>query len=209
MNAVTKSGTNTLHGNAFEFLRDKRFNATSPFARIGPDGQRRDDGLLRNQFGGTLGGPIVRDRLFFFGGYQGTITRRTEPDRISFVPTAAMLRGDFTAFASAACNAGRPVTLRAPFVNNRIDPAQFSPAALFITGKLPAPDDECGRITYSVPVDYNEGQSVAKVDYQWNANHTVFGRYLGTFRNDKAPWPRSGQHPGADAGGPRHDGALR
>ena len=43
-----------------------------------------------------------------------------------------------------------------------------------------------------MPVDYDEGQSVAKLDYQWNANHTVFGRYLGTFRNDKAPWPRSG-----------------
>ncbi len=84
------------------------------------------------------------------------------------------------------------MALRAPFVNNRIDPSLFSPAAMFIAGKLPKPDDECGRITYSVPVDYNEGQSVAKIDYQWNTNHTVFGRYLGTFRNDKAPWPRSG-----------------
>jgi hypothetical protein len=192
VSAVTKSGTNTLHGNAFEFLRDKRFNAKNAFARVGPDGERRDDGLLRNQFGGTLGGPIVQDRLFFFGGYQGTITRRTEPDRISFVPTAAMRAGDFTAFSSAACNAGRPVTLRAPFVNNRIDPALFSPAAMFITSKLPAPDDECGRITYGVPVDYDEHQAVAKVDYQWSTDHTVFGRYLGTFRTDKAPWPRSG-----------------
>jgi hypothetical protein len=192
VSAVTKSGTNTLHGNAFEFLRDKRFNAKNAFARVGRDGRRRDDGLLRNQFGGTVGGPIVQDRLFFFGGYQGTITRRTEPDRISFVPTAAMLQGDFTAFASAACNAGRTVTLRAPFVNNRINPAFFSPAASFIASKLPTPDDECGRITYGVPVDYDENQMVAKVDYQWSAGHSVFGRYLGTFRNDKAPWPRSG-----------------
>ncbi len=106
VSAVTKSGTNTLHGNAFEFLRDKRFNAKSSFARLGPDGKRRDDGLQRNQFGGTVGGPLVRDRLFFFGGYQGTITRRLEPDRISFVPTAAMLAGDFTGVASAACNSG-------------------------------------------------------------------------------------------------------
>src|SRR5207302_653043 len=55
VSAVTKSGTNTLHGNAFEFIRDKRFNATNPFALIGPDGKRRDDGLKRNQFGGTVG----------------------------------------------------------------------------------------------------------------------------------------------------------
>jgi hypothetical protein len=69
VNAVTRSGTNALHGNLFEFLRDKRFNATNVFAAIGPDGTRKDDGLLRNQFGGTLGGPIVRDKLFFFGAY--------------------------------------------------------------------------------------------------------------------------------------------
>ncbi len=63
VNAVTKSGTNTFNGNAFEFLRHRALNATSPFASIGPDGKRKNDGLLRNQFGGTLGGPIVRDRL--------------------------------------------------------------------------------------------------------------------------------------------------
>ncbi len=55
VNAVTKSGTNRFSGNGFEFLRHHRFNATSPFARIGPDGEREDDGLKRNQFGGTLG----------------------------------------------------------------------------------------------------------------------------------------------------------
>ena len=88
VNAVTRSGTNAFHGNAFEFLRDRRFNATDPFALIGRDGKRVDDGLNRNQYGGTLGGPIVRDRLFFFGGYQGTRAapaavgrNRLRPDR--------------------------------------------------------------------------------------------------------------------------------
>ena len=104
VNAVTKSGTNIFHGNLFEFLRDKRFNATNQFAPVGPDGKRQDDGLLRHQFGGTLGGPIVRDRLFFFGGYQGTYLRQAPNDNVAFVPTAAMLAGDFTAFASPACN---------------------------------------------------------------------------------------------------------
>src|SRR5688500_791696 len=128
--AVTKSGTNSLHGNAFEFVRDKRFNATDPFAGIEPKpGERKNDGLVRNQFGGTLGGPVVRDRLFFFGGYQGTSVQQTPAANISYVPTAAMLAGDFTTFASAACQ-GRDVALRAPFVNNRISPAAFSPAAL-------------------------------------------------------------------------------
>ncbi|MBI2189893.1 MAG: carboxypeptidase regulatory-like domain-containing protein, partial [Acidobacteria bacterium] len=135
VNAVTRSGTNVFHGNAFEFLRDRRFNATSPFAALGPDGRRRDDGLRRNQFGGTLGGPILRDRLFFFGGYQGTATRVAPSDNLAYVPTAAMMAGDFTAFASPACNSGRQITLRAPFVNNRIAPALFSRAAVNLANR--------------------------------------------------------------------------
>src|SRR5688500_8149070 len=70
VNAVTKSGTNRLSGNAFEFFRDRRFNARNPFAQKGPDGKPVDDGLRRNQFGGTLGGPVVPNRLFFFGAYR-------------------------------------------------------------------------------------------------------------------------------------------
>ena len=130
VNAVTKSGTNRFSGNAFEFARHYRFNATNPFAAIGPDGERTDDGLKRNQFGGTLGGPIVRDKLFFFGAYQGTATRQRPASNIARVPTAQMLTGDLTTFASAQCNGGRPVALRAPYVDNRLNPALLSPAGL-------------------------------------------------------------------------------
>jgi len=98
VNAVTKSGTNRFTGNVFEFLRDHRFNATNPFALKKPDGTRQDDGLVRNQFGGTLGGPLVQNRLFFFGAYQGTLVRQTPAANITYVPSAAMLAGDFTAF---------------------------------------------------------------------------------------------------------------
>src|SRR5688572_24308601 len=100
VNAVTKSGTNRFSGNAFEFLRDSRFNATDPFAAVGKDGTRVSDGLNRNQFGGTIGGPIVRDRLFFFGAYQGTKIHQVPASFISWVPTDAMLAGDFTAYAA-------------------------------------------------------------------------------------------------------------
>ena len=84
VNAVTKSGTNVFHGSAFEFLRDSRFN--EPDFLSG-----RKDGLKRNQFGGTIGGPIVRDRMFFFAGLQATTTRQNPLDQTAFVPTAAML----------------------------------------------------------------------------------------------------------------------
>src|ERR1044071_7116327 len=78
---ATKSGTNQFHGDAFEFVRNHRFNATSPFAPISrTTGKRADDGLVRNQFGGVLGGPVVRDRMFFFGAYQGTRATQTPAD---------------------------------------------------------------------------------------------------------------------------------
>src|SRR5258705_6710892 len=99
VNAVTKSGTNSLHGNAFEFVRDRRFNATNPFASIGPNGKRVDDGLQRNQFGGTFGGPLVRNKLFFFGGDQGTMGRPQPAANIAWVAPPPMLPRDSTAVA--------------------------------------------------------------------------------------------------------------
>jgi len=181
VNAVTKSGTNSVHGIGFEFLRDHRLNATSPFAAIGKDGKRQDDGLKRNQFGGTIGGPIARDKLFFFGGYQGTALRFRPSDQIAFVPTAAMKAGDFTAFASPACNNGRQVNLGGGFVGNRIDPALLSPAAMNLARRLPTATDPCGQITYSTTADSNEGQGIGRVDYQMTQDHSVFGRYMATF----------------------------
>jgi hypothetical protein len=185
VNGITKSGSNRFTGTLFEFLRHNRFNATNPFARVGPDGKRLDDGLKRHQWGGTAGGPIMRDKLFFFGAYQGTNVRQTPSSNIAFVPTEAMLRGDFTAYASAACNGGTPVTLRAPFVNNTINPALFSPAALKLVSFLPKAEDPCGQVTYSQPADSDSGQGIGRIDFQQSPDHSIFGRYMGTF--DKVP----------------------
>lgn len=204
VNAVTKSGTNRFAGSVFEFIRNKRFNATSPFAAIGADGKRRDDGLSRNQFGGTLGGPIVRDRVFFFGAYQGTTLRVTPASNIAFVPTPAMMAGDFTALSSPACNAGRQVTLRAPFVNNRVAPALFSRAAMNVIGRLPnTTPDACGKITYSDNDDQNAWQSIGRLDYQLAAGHNVFGRYMVTANKENPAYLVTGNllntsNPGAD-----------
>jgi Carboxypeptidase regulatory-like domain len=190
VNAVTKSGTNRFTGNVFEFLRDHRFNATNPFALVRPDGQRQDDGLVRNQFGGTLGGPLVQNKVFFFGAYQGTLVRQTPAANIAWVPSASMLAGDFTAFASPACNGGRQVTLRGGFVNNQIDPARFSPAALNLVNRLPSTTDPCGQITYTSTDDSTEGQAVGRVDYQLTSNHSLFGRYMATSVKNPTPLER-------------------
>ena len=180
VNAVTKSGTNRIAGNMFEFVRDRRFNAKNPFAQIGPDGKPTDDGLHRNQFGGTLGGPIVQNKLFFFGAVQGTTVRQQPAANLARVPTAAMLAGDFSTVASPACNGGRQIALRGGFVNNRIDPSQFSRAALNMVKFLPATTDPCGEVTYSQRKDSNEWQYIGRVDYQRTADETIFGRYMAT-----------------------------
>ena len=180
VNAVTKSGTNRFSGNTFEFLRDRRFNAVNPLAQLGPNGKPVDDGLHRNQFGGTLGGPLAQNKLFFFGAFQGTTVRQQPAANIARVPTAAMLAGDFTTVASPQCNGGRQVTLRGGFVNNRVDPAQFSRAALNMMKFLPKTTDPCGEVTYSQRKDSNEYQYLGRIDYQRTADDTIFGRYMAT-----------------------------
>jgi hypothetical protein len=179
VNAVTKSGTNGLRGDLFEFFRNHRFNARDPFARIDPaTGERVSDGLNRNQFGATLGGPIRRDRLFFFGAYQGTKFRSTPSDFEAFVPTERMLNGDFSIFNSAAC--GRSVAMRGGFVNNRVAPSLISPAARAIAAYLPKPQDECGRVQYESTRPQDDHQFIGKVDAQLSTNHSMFGRYMLT-----------------------------
>ena len=177
VNAVTKSGTNTFHGDAFEFLRDYRLNATNAFAAIGADGKRRDDGLRRDQFGGTLGGPIVQSKIFFFGGYQGTRVNVTPTSFFQFVPTAAMLAGDFSTITSPACNSGRTIPLRAPFGGTSVSPSLFSPAALALTSKLPKPSNDCGQTFFDRRTESSEHLAIGRVDYQRNNNHSLFGRY--------------------------------
>src|SRR5688572_1435289 len=181
VNIATKSGTNLYHGDLFEFARHHRFNATNPFNAVDPtSGERRDDGLKRNQFGGTVGGPIMTDKFFFFGAYQGTKTVERPSDNIVFVPTAAMLAGDFTTFASAACNTRGNITLGAPFSGNRIAPSLLSPAAVRIARQLPTPIDGCGRVQVTNPRNISEHQSIGKIDFQLSQNHSIFGRYMAT-----------------------------
>src|SRR6185369_8110179 len=127
---------------------------------------------------------------FFFGGYQGTFLDVSPPDTLARVPTAAMLAGDFTAFTSPACNGGRQVALRAPFVNNQISPALFSPAAVNLAKRLPQTTDPCGQITYGTKDDNNEGQFVGRGDYQLTTNHQMFGRYMATFFHQEAAFAK-------------------
>ena len=100
VNVVTRSGTNQMHGDLFEFLRNGDVNARNFFGVA-------HDSLKRNQFGGALGDRIIRDKLFFFGGFQLTRNRQNPPQNIAYVPTTTALSGDFSALESAACQSNK------------------------------------------------------------------------------------------------------
>ena len=103
INVVTKSGTNQFHGNAFEFLRNTDFDAANFYAA----GSR--GAYHQNQFGGTFGGPINRDKIFFFADYQGNRLIQGVTQIINGAPSAATEGGDFSALASQFVdNKGNP-----------------------------------------------------------------------------------------------------
>ena len=192
VSAVTKSGTNQFHGDLFEFVRNDLFNARNYFAVQGST-------LKRNQYGGTVGGPVFKNKLFFFGGYQGTTLRQDPSNTRAWVPTAAMLAGDFTAFASPACNVQGQLTLKAPFVNNRIDPKLFSPVAVNLSARLPKTNDQCGQIIYGAQTINDQGQWVTKIDYQQSAKHSIFGRYLYSANDNVTPITANNALSGGDS----------
>jgi Carboxypeptidase regulatory-like domain len=177
VNMATKSGNNQFHGDLFEFLRNGSLNATNFFASA-------PDSLKRNQFGGTLGGPIIKNKLFFFVGYQGTRNRSTPPQSIAFVPTQAMLNGDFSTFESAACqSSGTPGTITdpstgQPFPNDFVSPSRFDPAALNVLKFIPVSTNPCGKIVYAVPHNPSENMEIGRFDWNQSQKHLLFFRYF-------------------------------
>ena len=203
VNSVTKSGTNGFHGDAFEFVRNYVFNARLFFSA-------NRDSLKRNQFGGYVGGPIIKNKLFFLGGYEGTIVRSNPQNNFVQVPTVAMMNGDFSTVTSTACQA-KQQNLLAPFatvggVANQLSPSHFSPQAVKALSFMPVagspgvPDvtslatggqykAACGYINAPNPANFNEKEYIGKVDYDISQKHQIFFRYF--YANYNAPVPPS------------------
>lgn len=184
VNIVTKSGTNSFHGDAFEFLRNGDLNARNFFSAS-------HDVLKRNQFGGTIGGKVIKDKLFFFAGYQGTRIRSVSNSSIAYVPTAAELAGDFSAAESPNCVAGRttPRSIHLPNASSSVianstnvfaSGVKYDAAALKLAAYLPKTSDPCGKVTYATPVIQNEDQGIGRLDYVQNEKHNMFLRYFHT-----------------------------
>lgn len=108
------------------------------------------DSLKRNQFGGTLGGPVLRDKLFLFGGYQGTRTRQETNAITSFVPTQAMLARDFSKYADGSCqSSGVAKIIKSPvtgvaYPNSQIRLSEFNSSLLALSKYLPVSINPCG-----------------------------------------------------------------
>lgn len=179
VNVVTKSGTNRFHGNAFEFVRNREFNARNYFANV-------VDPLKRNQFGGTIGGPVKKDHTFFFFGYQGTRIRTQNSANNTLLPTPANLTGDFSNYLSADPNInpqGKVIQINnpatgLPFTGNIIPSNLLSPVSLAMAKLLPISQAAAnGRITYQTPDKENTNEYVGRVDQTIRGQDKIFFRF--------------------------------
>ncbi|HTZ72973.1 MAG TPA: carboxypeptidase regulatory-like domain-containing protein [Candidatus Aquilonibacter sp.] len=194
VNIVTKNGTNQFHGDAFEYVRNYLFNARAANAPT-------RDSLKRNQFGGVIGGPIKKDKLFFFVGYQGTILKSNPTSNSADVPTQAELNGDFSAVLSnlSTCNLPTTTALNSDFTNgvwnNSAGPWQINPLAQTILKYLPpAPttgnttQTVCGQVTVPISANMTDKETIGRIDWNANSKHTVFVRYFLAINSQPVSW---------------------
>ncbi len=177
VSAITKSGTNRLHGSAYDFLRNDQMDASDFFARPGVKPL-----LVQNQYGGSLGGPIVKDRAWIFGAYEGTHTR-SESVAFATVPTPAMRQGNFgsTAIfdpATTAPNTKGSGYVRTQFPNNTIPATQFDPIATQILNYYPLPNlpGLANNYTANVPQLQANHNMVLRGDTQVSSKDSLFVR---------------------------------
>jgi hypothetical protein len=141
------------------------------------------DTLKRNQFGGTVGGPVKKDKIFFSFGWQNTIIRQAPVNNsaASFTPTAAMLLGNFSGCPTDVPTAAQTsASTAAKFINNQIAPSLIDPASLALAKLLlpPTTSNPCGNTSFGIITDVNEDQYVGRGDWQSSQKNTLFGRYL-------------------------------
>lgn len=177
---ATKAGTNSFHGGLFEFVRNQMFNASNWFSG-------NKDLLKRNQFGGYIGGPIRKDKLFLFLNFQETRQSLATGSNLEFTPTQAELNGDFSALAT------QNIILSAPFatvngVPNQINPNLFLPASVAIAkATLPISSDPRAALNGIFVVGpktiENDYEGTARLDYNISEKQRLLIRSF-MLRND-------------------------
>ncbi len=187
VNATIKGGTNRLHGGLFEFVRNDIIDARNYFAN---PAERKPE-LRRNQFGGTVGGPIVKSKAFLFGSWEQT-RERDGVTYVTTVPTTAMKTGDFSGQAAifdpdTTKSLGGGVYSRGAFANNRIPQRRIDPAAAKLLALFPSPTN--GALFNNYAVSPVQSQTTNRLDFrhdlQISQRDNLFARY-GYFTNDYA-----------------------
>lgn len=173
INMVTKSGTNRIHGSLFEFVRNGDLNAKNYFAPT-------HDTLKRNQYGVAVGGPILQNKLFYFGTYQGTRVRSSARGNVAFVPTAAERSGDFSASGVTVTD---PSTGQA-FPGDKIPTDRLSAPALYFLNHIPLPNGPNGQLTFAgANVVQNDDQYLIKLNWNQTKN-ALSGSWFWTRFNE-------------------------
>ena len=179
VNIVTKSGANAFHGDLFEFLRNGDLNARQSATPL-------RDTLKRSQFGGVGGGRIIKDKLFFFGGYQGTRQRSDPATQTAYTPTAATLSGDFSVVDGAKASGGCLASARALkdasgvlYPGNKIPVSTFDAAGLKLASQyIPVSADPCGKTYFGYLANNPDDQWIGRVDYNVSSKQQFYGRYF-------------------------------
>ncbi|MBL8213493.1 MAG: carboxypeptidase regulatory-like domain-containing protein [Bryobacterales bacterium] len=220
MTSTTKSGTNAFHGSLFEFLRNDKLNAGNYYTHTVPV-------IKRNQYGGTIGGPVIKNRTFFFFDIQFTKQRSAQAFNNLSVPTPAFKAGNFSSILGPQVGtdalgravfrnqifdplsgrnvtnaSGQSVLVRDAFPNNTIPANRLSPAALNIQKLFPDPQINADFANYtafgSVKDDPTEWD--LKGDHNFSSNDKIMARY--SFRKTDQVPPQPFPNPNAGGGVP-------
>ena len=191
VSAQTKSGTNQFHGSAFEFLRNDHMQARNPFTQSKPipnSGGRLIPLTQWNQFGGSVGGPILKNKLFFFGDFQGT-RRNTGGGALLRVPSAAERAGDLSGLGLNIYDpmSGATPATRTQFPNNVIPSNRLSPQAANLLKQIPGPNIDAVRdqpnYASAGGVKFDDEAVNTRIDHYTTDKLHIFGRYsLQQFR---------------------------
>lgn len=178
-NLITRSGTNRFHGTLWEFLRNDAFDANNYFAQT-------KEPLKQNQFGATIGGPILKDRTFFFGFYEGFRNRQGET-ALTTVPSVQERTGDFSqlcpeGFTGGFCNNPSHqlfnVFANAPYPNNQVPTYQFNSISKNLLGFFPLPNAGTNLFSTTQTLSNNTDQFGIKIDHYLDPHDTLNFRYM-------------------------------
>jgi hypothetical protein len=204
VNVVTRTGSNELHGSAFEFVRNRSLNAKNFFE---PD----KTPLKQHQFGGTLGGPIIKDKTFFFTSFQGFRRDTTAFNNAAVVPTAEERGGDFS---RSVDKKGKPLVIKdpltgQPFGGTIIPSSRLSPVAVRILDlMIPVPNDPArgpNALSARAEAPITNNQVLGKLDHQLSTNHKLSGAYFWANNSQIGRFPGNIDYQWSDSNTTQHN----